>query len=118
MACALTEEPIVLDLCQKRGLRVLPGPIARRMPASTFAIAGCDASKPCPAIRCAAVIAATRRLRVATTPAFEGSIIKVVGGWINKAGGGSEIQGRRGFDNQGRRGFDNQGRRGFDNQGR
>src|SRR5215469_10827457 len=27
MACALTEEPIVLDLCQKRGLRVLPGPI-------------------------------------------------------------------------------------------
>ena len=27
MAYALTEEPIVLDLCQKRGLRVLPGPI-------------------------------------------------------------------------------------------
>src|SRR5215469_9560116 len=40
------------------------------MPASTFAIAGCEASKPCPAIRCAAVIAATRRLRVATTPAW------------------------------------------------
>src|SRR5262252_440968 len=27
MAYALIEEPIVLDLCQKRGLRVLPGPI-------------------------------------------------------------------------------------------
>src|SRR5215470_17754074 len=67
MAYALTEEPIVLDLCQKRGFfaycRV---PYARRMPASTFAIAGCEASKPCPAIRCTALIAATRRLRVAT----------------------------------------------------
>src|SRR5215471_4963553 len=83
MAYALTEEPIVLDLCQKRGFfascRV---PYARRMPASTFAIAGCEASKPCPAIRCAAVIAATRRLRVATTPAFEGSIIRIVEGSI------------------------------------
>ena len=82
MAYALTEEPIVLDLCQKRGFfascRV---PYARRMPASTFAIAGCEASKPCPAIRCAAVIAATRRLRVATTPAFEGSIIRIVEGF-------------------------------------
>src|SRR5215469_18962734 len=132
MACALTEEPIVLDLCQKRGLRVLPGPIARRMPASTFAIAGCDASKPCPAIRCAAVIAATRRLRVATTPAFEGSIIKVVegskirvvegsiirivegsiirivGGSIIRVVGGSIIRVVGGSIIQGRRGFDNQ----------
>src|SRR5215831_123283 len=93
MAYALTEEPIVLDLCQKRGFfascRV---PYARRMPASTFAIAGCEASKPCPAIRCAAVIAATRRLRVATTPAFEGSIIRVVGGSIIRVVEGSIIR--------------------------
>src|SRR5215470_595299 len=93
MAYALTEEPIVLDLCQKRGFfaycRV---PYARRMPASTFAIAGCEASKPCPAIRCAAVIAATRRLRVATTPAFEGSIIRVVEGSIIRVVEGSIIR--------------------------
>src|SRR5215469_5190742 len=80
MAYALTEEPIVLDLCQKRGLRVLPGPM-RPSDASQH-VCGCEASKPCPAIRCAAVIAATRRLRVATTPAFEGSKIRVVEGSI------------------------------------
>ena len=94
MAYALTEEPIVLDLCQKRGLRVLPGPM-RPSDASQHV---CD-----------------RRVRGIETLSRHPA--------CRRNRGHSAIEGRddtslRGFDNQGRRGFDNQGRRGFDNQDR
>ena len=83
MAYALTEEPIVLDLCQKRGLRVLPGPI-RPSDASQHV---CD-----------------RRVRGIETLSRHPV--------CRRNRGHSAIEGRddtslRGFDNQDRRGFDN-----------